>query len=262
MTPRKQRSLTCSFLFFCFCILTATAYGKAPSRSYYQIKVYHLKSSAQQQRVEKFLETAYLPALRRTGIKTIGVFKTMETDTVKRIYVFIPYRNWKQIEETELALQKDQRFKANGKGYLDASYDNQPYERIETTILRAFEGMPQPFVPQLTGPRQDRVYELRSYESATETYFANKVKMFNSGEIDLFKRLGFNALFYGEAVAGANMPNLMYMTSFENKASRDEHWKSFGNDPFWKELSALPEYQHNVSRIFIYFLYPAAYSDF
>ena len=32
------------------------------------------------------------------------------------------------------------------------------------------------------------------------------------------------------------MPNLMYMTSFENKAARDEHWKTFGSDPEWKKL--------------------------
>lgn len=53
----------------------------------------------------------------------------------------------------------------------------------------------------------------------------------------------------------------MYMTSFENMASRDEHWKAFGNDTEWKKLSAMPEYQHNVSKINISFLTPAEYSD-
>jgi hypothetical protein len=58
------------------------------------------------------------------------------------------------------------------------------------------------------------------------------------------------------------MPNLMYMTSFENKEARDMHWKSFSADPEWKKLSALPEYQHNVSHIDITFLRPTLYSDF
>jgi hypothetical protein len=57
------------------------------------------------------------------------------------------------------------------------------------------------------------------------------------------------------------MPNLMYMTSFDNKASRDEHWKNFGADPEWKRLSALPEYQHTVSKSDILLLHPAAYSE-
>jgi len=77
----------------------------------------------------------------------------------------------------------------------------------------------------------------------------------------LFKKLGFNAVFYASVLSGAHMPNLMYMTSFENMASREQHWKTFGSDPFWKNLSASPEYQHNVSHIDIVFLHPTDYSD-
>jgi cell fate (sporulation/competence/biofilm development) regulator YlbF (YheA/YmcA/DUF963 family) len=57
------------------------------------------------------------------------------------------------------------------------------------------------------------------------------------------------------------MPNLMYMTSFENMQSRDEHWKAFGNDPAWKTLSAMKEYQNNVSHSDITFLRPTEYSE-
>ncbi len=57
------------------------------------------------------------------------------------------------------------------------------------------------------------------------------------------------------------MPNLMYMTTFEDLPSRTEHWKSFSADTAWKQLSALPEYQKNVSHQDIIFLHPAAYSD-
>ncbi|MBK9491957.1 MAG: NIPSNAP family protein [Haliscomenobacter sp.] len=47
--------------------------------------------------------------------------------------------------------------------------------------------------------------------------------------------MGFNAVFYAEVLSGRRMPNLMYMTSFDNIESRDAHWKSFGADPFWKK---------------------------
>jgi len=118
-------------------------------------------------------------------------------------------------------------------------------------------------LPKLNGPKKERVYELRSYESATEKIFENKVKMFNEGdEIGLFKRLNFNAVFYSRVLSGSKMPNLMYMTTFENKADRDAHWKNFSADPYWKKLSSMEEYQHNVSHIDIYFLQPAEYSDF
>jgi len=108
----------------------------------------------------------------------------------------------------------------------------------------------------------ERVYELRSYEGYTENIFKNKVKMFNDGdEIGLFKRLEFNAVFYAEVISGSRTPNLMYMTTFANLTSRDEHWKAFVNDDQWKTLKAMPEYQHNVSKINIYLLHPTAYSD-
>ena len=118
-------------------------------------------------------------------------------------------------------------------------------------------------LPKLTAAKNERVYELRSYESATEKIFANKVYMFNEGgEIDLFKRLNFNAVFYAEVIAGSHMPNLMYMTSFENKTDREAHWKNFVDSPEWKKLSTLPEYQNNVSHIDIMLLQPMEYSDF
>ena len=67
--------------------------------------------------------------------------------------------------------------------------------------------------------------------------------MFNEGgEIPLFVRLNFNAVFYADVIAGSHMPNLMYMTTFNNKQDRDDHWKVFSADAEWKALSARPEY--------------------
>ena len=122
--------------------------------------------------------------------------------------------------------------------------------------------MPKITPSKLTGTKSERVYELRSYESASERLYRNKVRMFNQGgEIDIFSRLAFNPVFYGEVIFGSKMPNLMYMTSFDNMKSRDEHWKAFGEDPAWKKLAAMPEYQKNVSHSDIYFLRPADYSE-
>src|SRR5690606_23190700 len=137
-----------------------------------------------------------------------------------------------------------------------------PYHRIETILIQAFPKSPIFNIPKLQGNRKDRVYELRSYEGPTEKLYKNKVEMFNLGdEIGLFKRLGFNAVFYGEVLAGSKMPNLMYLTTFENMVSREEHWKAFNNDPYWKKLSSSPNYQHNVSHADIVFLRPTDYSD-
>jgi hypothetical protein len=252
-------------LLLLLCAFAFTSATLAPKREYYEIKIYHIESKQQEERVERFLKDAYLPALHRAGISKVGVFKPVEADTIhygKRIFVFVPYTSLDQFAKLNDTLQKDKQFETAGGDYLNALYTDLPYVRLESILLQAFTGMPQLEVPKFTTPVGERIYELRSYEGHTEKIFKNKVKMFNEGdEVGLFKRLGFNAVFYAEVIAGSRMPNLMYMTTFENKASRDAHWKSFSADPQWKTLSGMGEYKNNVSKIDIYFLHPSAYSD-
>ncbi|MBL7872978.1 MAG: NIPSNAP family protein [Cyclobacteriaceae bacterium] len=238
--------------------------GNAAPREFYELRIYRFKTAEQQTRTENYLEKAFIPAMHRMGIKKIGIFKPVETDTTfgKKLYVLIPFRSMDEFVALDEKLTKDKVYAADGTDYIDAKFDNPPYDRIEKIVLKAFSGMPQVAVPDLKSPVSERIYELRSYEGHTEKIYQNKVKMFNAGdEVGLFKRLGFNAVFYGEVLSGARMPNLMYMTSFENQAERDAHWKAFSADPQWKTLSAMPEYQKNVSKNVQTFLRPTQYSD-
>jgi len=244
---------------------TATPVPAAPKQEFYSIRIYQLKNAQQEARVDKYLQAALLPALHRHGIADIGIFKPVGNDTaaIRRIYVLIPLKSFEQYLGLPATLEKDAQYLADGKDYIEAPFDNIPYVRIESILLQAFPDMPRHAAPgALKSSPDERIYELRSYEGPTEKYFENKVQMFNAGgEIPLFDRLGFHAVFYASVLAGAHMPNLMYMTSFDDMAARDAHWKTFGSDPFWKQLVAAPEYQHNVSHVDIVFLHPAAYSD-
>jgi len=234
-------------------------------REFYQLTVYHFKDASQEKVIDNYLQNALMPALHKVNIKNIGVFKNRSNDTLtdKTMYVLVPVKSLEEIMKLTAKLKADKNYQSAGAVYLDAVYTSAPYSRIETILLHAFSLAPELQLPKLTGARKDRIYELRSYESATEKIFRNKVQMFNEGdEIGLFKRLNFNASFYGEVIAGGKMPNLMYMTCHENKTVRDANWKNFVDDPYWKKLSAMPEYQHNVSHIDISFLYPTEYSDY
>ena len=241
---------------------TSAAYSQSFDRDLYELKIYHLKNQEQEKQVDKFLKEAYLPALNRAGIGSVGVFKPVEGDSAygKKIYVYIPYSSPEMFLKVPQALEKDKKYKEDGSGYLNAPHNNPPYSRIETTLLWAFEGMPRFQPNKLSGSPSDKIYELRSYEGATEKLYRNKVDMFNKGEIEIFNRLGFYPMFFGEVIAGANMPNLMYMTAFSDKASRDAHWKAFGEDPAWKKMRSMEEYQNNVSHADIILLHPTPYS--
>ncbi len=85
--------------------------------------------------------------------------------------------------------------------------------------------------------------------------------MFNEGgEMSIFKKLEFNAVFYGEVISGSHMPNLMYMITFENEESHQEHWDAFRTDSAWIELKDLERYANTVSHIDRWLLHPAEYS--
>ena len=246
-----------------FALGSASAQTLSPPRCYFQIKVYHYKTKDQEDKLNQYFKNAYKPALKRAAISLIGFFNTTEQDTDKRFYVLLTFYSKGRMDGLEQRLAKDTKYQADAKDYLDANFDSAPYTRIETIVLYAFRTWKLPHVPKLTANKPDRIYELRSYESPTEKYHVNKVKMFNDGdETGLFARLGFNAVFYGDVLIGSHMPNLMYMTAFENKADRDKHWETFSNDPQWKTLVAKPEYAHNVSKADIIFLHPTEYSDF
>jgi hypothetical protein len=236
----------------------------APKQEYYEIRIYHVWGG-QEGKVEAFLKDAYLPALHRAGIPKAGVFKPVETDmeSGKLIFLFVPYKTSEEYMNLLEVLEKDKVYQEAGKSFLDAPFNDPPYIRYESIFLKAFLNMPQPFFPEYTNPVNERIYELRSYESATEAKAAKKIEMFNQGgEIALFEKLKFNAVFYGEALSGDQKPNLMYMTTFTDMKSHDEHWKAFGESPEWKQMSGLEEYKNLVSFITRYLLHPTSYSDF
>jgi len=241
------------------------AQDKKNQRSLYRLTVYHYTSVTQGEALDLYLGSAYLPALHRHGVKQVGVFKDLANDTsaVKNLYVLAPFKSLDELLTVDKALEEDKEFLNSGKAYINAEPDMAPYARQENILMRAFRLATQMTLPGLKGPRDQRVYELRSYESPTEKKYLNKVHMFNEGgEVPLFKRLGFNAVFYADVISGAHMPNLMYMTTFESMADREAHWKTFVDDAEWKTLSSRPEYQKNVSHADIIFLRPTAYSDY
>ena len=245
------------------CSLSLQAQQK--SREYYQLKIYSFENEVQEQLTDDYLKNAFLPALKRLDINNVGVFKTRATDseTPKKTYVLIPFTSIVQFSLLDDTLTVDKIHQEAGKAYLKAPHDKPAYQRVQSVIMKAFVDMPRMEPSKLDGPRKDRIYELRSYESATETLYRNKVDMFNAGgEVKLFDRLKFNAVFYAEVISGANMPNLMYMTTHANQEVRDTNWKAFGDAPEWKKLKADPNYQNNVSRNDTKFLYPTEYSDY
>lgn len=253
------------FILIIILLLSFSVSSFAVSPDYYQIQIFRLNGNEQEAKVDIYLKDAYLPALHRAGISKVGVFKPLESDTAagKCIYVWIPFKSLGHLAKIQEVLTKDHTYQTKGIDFLGAPFNQLPFIRKESILLKAFPNAPNFMIPNHKTARSERIYELRSYEGPTENLFRQKVKMFNEGgEIELFKKLDFNAVFYAEVISGSSMPNLMYLTTFANMQTHDKRWTTFRTNPEWKSLSALEEYKNTVSKSVKILLHPTDYSDF
>ncbi len=232
------------------------------SNVYLELKQYQLHTSPENQskRVTEFLRSGYSPAVKRAGAQLIGAFANyigLEGPFVVAVTQYDSLGTMQSVLDklaADSACQQALETLDSGTGY--------PFQREQSSILKTFDGMPQPLLSQASDQHSPRVFEMRRYESPTALTLARKVKMFNDGEIGIFERLGMRPVFFGAAIAGERMPNLVYMLSFDSLAAREELWKKFGSDPEWKKLSAPPELHDDriVSNISNTILHPLDFS--
>jgi hypothetical protein len=212
---------------------------KSTTNEFYELRVYELNDEKQQKLVEDYLENAAIPALNRYGVKPVGVFTELQPIGQTKIFVLITYSSLNQFNDIERKLDNDSDYKIRAVSYLNAPAESPAYGRIQSSLLKAFKNMPHLVVPAT----KDRIFELRQYQSASEAAGKKKIEMFNDeGEIDIFKRLGFNPVFWGETIIGPLRPNLTYMVTFDDLEAKAAHWKAFGSDVQWKKISSVPDY--------------------
>ena len=226
----------------------------------FELRIYTLKDETQQKLVEDYWQNAAIPALNKLGINPVGVFTELKPTGQTRLIVLIPFKKMEVFLSMSINLDKDTSYQQNASAYLNAPATDPAYDRIESSLLRAFDHMPQLELPG----QQTRIFELRRYQSASESAGKKKIEMFNDeGEIDVFKRLGFKPVFYAETLIGTLRPNLTYMLTFDDMAGHDSHWKAFGSDPEWKKISSVPDYSDAklVSKITSTFLVPVTFSQ-
>ena len=225
-----------------------------------ELQMVHLRNTPENQRgrMADHWKNNVVPALQRAGAGPVGVFNSSIAPGGPFLLTLVPYPSLAGLGEVVGKLSSDAQFIKSAQ-----AFDQQPglsYERIENSLLRAFDGMPNVVPPAGDAQRAAKVFELRIYESNNWTTLQRKIKMFEEGEMAIFKRLGMSPVFFGSTIIGRNMPNLAYMLAYNDMAHRDQCWRAFGSDPEWQKLRAMPGYSDAeiVSNISNYILTPAA----
>lgn len=242
--------------------LTSAPKQRADKRQeYYEWRAYRLKSKASQTLLDNYLAEAAIPGMNRLGIRPVGVFVEMEAKDEPTVFVLIPYESAEAMATASARLNADTEYQKAGAAYLQASKSNPAFVRIDSWLMLAFAGMPRLNLPPYSQAKDPRMFELRTYESFSETKALKKVEMFNSGEIETMHEVGLAPIFYGQALIGPNLPHLTYMTSGRNEEEHKQHWNAFSKHPVWVKLKSDPQYADTVSKITKWFLVPTPYSQ-
>ncbi len=240
----------------------ASLQGAAIDQKYFELRKYRLHIGEKKDAFHQFLEEAAVPAWNQIGIEPVGVFSPRYGPNDPTLYLLLSYKSLTDLATATDRLLADKRFLRAGSGVLNAPLSNSAYVRMESWLLRAFEGMPTIELPPPAGTGSNRIFELRTYESHSIKAAKKKIEMFNEGgEIQIFRDTGLNPIFFGETLFGQRMPNLTYMLGFENMDARYEAWDNFRTSPAWKELSGKEEYKDTVSNISDIILRPMSYSQ-
>ena len=236
-------------------VMAATA-SPSVKKEIYEMRVYHFNTGSGKSKVDNFYQKALIPFMNEKGVK-VGAFGEYSMNEPPVGYYLLVYPSIEEYQQIKNDLWKDKTFIESAASYFDSTAQTGSYFRFNTYLLEAFDGMPMLKYPS----KERRLIELRTYESNNEEAGQRKIKMFNSEEISIFESVGLNLVFFGEILAGPQMPALMYMLSFEDMKEHDDKWKKFGESDAWNQLKVNPEYANTVSVINKVFLLPLSYSQ-
>ncbi len=239
-------------------------------REYYELRAYRLKSGANHDLLDSYLEKAAIPAWNRLGIKPVGVFVQQDRQGAPSggeirdpatVFVLLPHPSVESLATAGFRLNQDAEYLKAGADYLQTPKSNPAFERVDIWVLLAFAGMPKVGMPAYCRDKKSRMFEIRTYESYSETKAQKKVDMFNAGEVETMQEVGLGPIFFGQALSGPNLPHLTYMLSAEDEEAHKKHWAAFGSHPVWNKLKNDPQYADTVSKSYNRFLVPTAYSQ-
>ena len=240
---------------------TLGALAQPAARQFIELRRYHLLPGAKQRAFSTFVGDVAIPAMNRAGVAKVGAFTVMYGENAPSLLLVLTHQSLDSAVTLRERMANDTAYTSGGRAILEAPLSDPAFVRVESTLLRAFASMPAVEPSAGVAAKAPRIYELRTYESHSDPAALNKLKMFDAGEIPIFRKTGLTPVFFGETIFGAKMPSLTYMLTFADMPARDAAWKAFSADPDWKTLSGDPQYKENVSAISDIILRPTPYSQ-
>jgi len=225
-------------------------------KEFYEFRVYQLTGGGAKGTLKSYLTEALIPLFNKHGIK-LGAFEELDKEDPPKVYTLFVYPSSQVYFQLQKELTTNNDYLSAAKSYFELPAAKPVFERYETFLMEAFDGL-----PKLKFPEKNRgLFELRTYESYNEGAARRKIAMFNDEELPLFEKVKLHPVFFSKILAGKFMPALMYMLWFKDMDEREANWKVFVDSPEWKAMSTKPIYADTVSKVRRKFLTPTDYSQ-
>jgi hypothetical protein len=205
----------------------------APMKShFYTLERYQMKNGDQPARLHEYLSTGLLPAAAKLHDGPVIVLDALVAAHMPSVVLIRGYSTMTQPQEIADKLGKDEKHMAAFHKW--ESGNDSTAERWSTSLLAS-----TPYMTDIVADKDrktPRIFELRQYHSPTWRQLGALNERFGGPEIRIFHRVGIHPILYSTTVFGDNIPNLTYLTPFENLAEREKAWTAFGADEEWLKV--------------------------
>jgi hypothetical protein len=207
-----------------------TAGPAGEKRRVFTLEQYYLKNGSQVQRIHDHISKAALPALGKVHSGPKIVLEALIAAHQPQVAVILGFESIEELWSVRSKVITDQELARSYESW--ESHPEQPYEHFSTALLEATDYMPE-LVNDREPRKSPRIFELRTYHSPTWRQLRALHERFAGPEIRIFHRVGVHPVLYTSTLVGNDMPNLTYLTPFDDLASREKAWNAFSADPEW-----------------------------
>jgi hypothetical protein len=240
----------------------AVAPGATPRPQILELRRYRLRNGALAARFAGYAKDALVPALGRAGRAPVGAWTVAVGPDQPTVHLLLPHPDADSVVTLDARLDGDVEYRKAAASSLALPPADPPFLHCDSSLHAAVGTMPGVEKPAGAAAGPDRVFELRTYHSASEAASRRKIEMFEAGgELALFRRVGLQTVFFGRDLVGTGLPSLTYMVAFADELAREKAWATFREHPEWVKMRGEPRYADTVSNIDSVLLRPTDYSQ-
>jgi hypothetical protein len=236
--------------------LSAASTSSSMKIRYYTVESYLLKNGTQLGRIHEYFGKHRIPALQRNHGGPLMVLEAIIAPHLPQVSFITGFNSLEDMSSVTAKVAADKEMMKRYSEWEEGS--EPPFESQSVVLLEATPYSPE-LLPDKESRKSQRIFELRQYHSPTVSQSKALHQRFAGAEIKIFNRVGIHPVLYTSTMIGPNMPDLTYLTPFDNLEAREKAWAAFQADAEWIKVRRESIEQHGqISSVMQVSLWKAA----